>query len=113
MPWLLAYDIADHKRLLSVHRRMKRHAMPLEYSVFWLEGSDHDRHACLGDVLPLLNRDEDDLRFYAMPSRGLRMRMGVAALPEGIVWTALPGGRWREGLAGLSADESWVEAASA
>lgn len=107
MPWLLAYDIADPRRLQRVHRRMQHHAMPLEYSVFWLEGSDKDRSECLADVLPLLRRDADDLRAYAMPRRGFRLRLGVSALPQGIVWTALPGGWWCDSLdAALSNGDS-------
>lgn len=94
MAWLLCYDIADPKRLQRIHRCMQQHAMPLEYSVFWLEGSESARQACLAAVLPLLAADADDLRAYAMPTRGFRLRLGVPALPEGIVWTALPGGWW-------------------
>jgi hypothetical protein len=48
--------------------------------------------------LPLLNTQRDDLRMYTMPARGFRMRMGVAALPEGISWSALPGGWWTTSL---------------
>lgn len=88
--WLLAYDIAHPRRLVQVHRRMRRHATAIGYSVFWLEGTAADRLRCLNDVLPLLARDEDDLRCYAMPARGLRLRLGRAALPEGIIWSGLP-----------------------
>lgn len=88
--WLLAYDIANRRRLLRVHRGMRRHAMAIGYSVFWLEGTPTDRLRCLQEVLPLLDRAEDDLRSWAMPARGLRVRLGRAALPEGIVWSGLP-----------------------
>lgn len=93
--WLVAYDVADPRRLGRVHRRMLRHAVAIEYSVFWLTGTPADRLRCLQDVLPLLEPDEDDLRMYAMPARGLRLRLGLSVLPQGIEWSALPAAfRW-------------------
>lgn len=99
--WLVAYDVADPRRLGRVHRRMLRHAAAIEYSVFWLAGTPADRLRCVQDVLPLLHRDEDDLRLYAVPARGLRLRLGLAVLPQGIEWSALPAAlRWDVGDAG-------------
>jgi CRISPR-associated protein Cas2 len=99
--WLMAYDIADPKRLLRVHRAMRAHATPIEYSVFWLDGTPADRLRCLKEVLPKLDADQDDLRAYAMPSRGLRLRLGCPVLPDGIDWSALPPAfRWDEDLDG-------------
>src|SRR2546425_11381608 len=37
--WLIAYDIADPRRLARVHRYLKRHAIPVQYSVFVLHGN--------------------------------------------------------------------------
>ncbi len=88
--WLVAYDIANPRRLGRVHRCMLRHAAAIEYSVFWLTGTPHARLRCLEAVLPLLDMKEDDLRIYAMPSRGLRIRLGPAVFPGGIEWSALP-----------------------
>lgn len=88
--WLVAYDIAHPRRLSRVHRRMLCHAVPIEYSVFWLAGTPADRLRCLLDVLPLLDAAEDDLRVYALSSRGWRLRLGKTVLPEGITWSALP-----------------------
>lgn len=88
--WLLAYDVTERRRLARLHRQMKRHAAAIEYSVFWLTGTPCDRLRCLQEVLPLIEPDSDDLRMYAMPARGLRLRLGRAVLPEGIGWSALP-----------------------
>ena len=93
--WLVAYDVCDRRRLIRVHRRMCEHAVAIEYSVFWLTGSPADRLRCVQQVLPLLDPSQDDLRMYAVPARGFRQRIGAAALPEGIVWSALPpASRW-------------------
>jgi CRISPR-associated protein Cas2 len=69
---------------------MLRHAAPIEYSVFWLNGNPADRLRCLDDVLPLLDPDQDDLRMYSVPARGLKLRLGRAVFPRGIEWSALP-----------------------
>lgn len=93
--WLVAYDVCDPRRRVQVHRRLRRHATAIEYSVFWLTGTPTDRLRCLQDVLPLLRPNEDDLRMYAVPARGLRLRLGLAVLPQGIEWSALPAAfRW-------------------
>jgi CRISPR-associated protein Cas2 len=88
--WLVAYDICDRRRLQRVHKRMRRHATAIEYSVFWLTGTQGERLKCLQEVVPLMDLAGDDLRMYALPSRGLQLRLGQAVLPGGIVWSGLP-----------------------
>jgi len=88
--WLVAYDICDRRRLQHVHKRMRKHAAAIEYSVFWLAGTQGERLRCLQDVVPLLDLAGDDLRMYALPSRGLQLRLGRSVLPGGVVWSGLP-----------------------
>ena len=40
--WIVCYDITDARRGLAVHRCMKRHGLPLQYSVFLVEASPVD-----------------------------------------------------------------------
>jgi CRISPR-associated endonuclease Cas2 len=88
--FVIGYDISEPKRLQKVYRVMLRHATPIGFSVFVLEGSAHAARQCMKDVSRLIKPDEDDLRCYPLPKRGARFRMGRAALPEGIIWTGLP-----------------------
>jgi CRISPR-associated protein Cas2 len=88
--WLLAYDIANPRRLGRVLRCMKRHATPVQYSVFWLEGSPADSLRCVQAVRRLMDPREDDLRVYPLPAHARCLRLGRAVLPEGIQWSALP-----------------------
>lgn len=97
--WILAYDIADPRRLVRVHRRMSQFATPLEYSVFWLEGTENDYMRCVLAIVPLLALDADDLRAYPVPARGLRVRVGVRVLPAGITWTGMPARGWSDSIA--------------
>lgn len=90
--FVIGYDIASPRRLGRVHREMLKHACPLEYSVFLLVGTERAKDACLAGMARLMDKDEDDVRCYPLPSRGLQARIGRATLPEGIQWTGLPAG---------------------
>ncbi|TDQ44379.1 CRISPR-associated endonuclease Cas2 [Tepidicella xavieri] len=90
--WVAAYDVAEPRRLARVHRMMCRHAVPIEYSVFWLTGTPTARLRCLQEVLTALDNSRDDLRLYAIAARGFRVRLGVPVLPQGIEWSGVPAG---------------------
>jgi CRISPR-associated protein Cas2 len=90
LAFVIGYDISDPRRLLRIHRRMCRHATPLEYSIFLLIGSEADKDCCLEEIGELIDPRADDVRCYALPLRGFQGRIGRASLPAGIVWTGLP-----------------------
>ncbi|MCF0254390.1 MAG: CRISPR-associated endonuclease Cas2 [Duodenibacillus sp.] len=92
--YVIGYDIADPKRLIRVHRAMVQHGCPIEYSIFVFDGTKEALDKCLEAVLKLIDPRVDDVRCYAVPARGDRMRIGAPALPEGIIWTGLPAA-WR------------------
>jgi CRISPR-associated protein Cas2 len=82
--WLIAYDIASPRRLQRVHRKLREHAVPVQYSVFVARCSA----AKLGDIRTLLARlidkREDDVRFYPIPEPAQLFVFGRKALPEGL-----------------------------
>jgi CRISPR-associated protein Cas2 len=88
--WVIGYDISCPKRLQKVHRTLKQYATPIEYSLFWLEGSLKFKNNCLDELMQLIHPKQDDLRCYTMPKQGVKLRLGKANLPTGIVWTGLP-----------------------
>lgn len=90
--FVIGYDISCPRRLGRIHRAMLRHACPLEYSVFLLVGTERARDACLAEMQQLMDAEEDDVRCYPLPERGLQARIGRATLPAGIQWTGLPAG---------------------
>ena len=53
-------------------------------------GSERARSYCLDEIRGLIDAAADDVRFYPLPARGLQGRVGLASLPDGIVWTGLP-----------------------
>jgi CRISPR-associated protein Cas2 len=90
--FVIGYDISNPRRLQKVYRAMIKHATPIEYSVFVLDGTMHAAVRCMQEISRLIDPKEDDLRCYPLPRRGLQLRLGKPALPEGIVWTGLPSG---------------------
>lgn len=93
--YLIAYDITDPKRLARMHRYLRKIAVPIQYSVFYLIADERHLDALLADAASLIDPKSDDLRCYPLPARGLRFRIGRATLPAGIQWSGLPA-RWLE-----------------
>ena len=65
--YLLSYDIREPRRLRRVHYQLKQRGLPIQYSVFLLQG-----HAAANDILTLLATivaEEDDLRLYRIRGR--------------------------------------------
>ena len=88
--WVIGYDITSPKRLQKVYRTLLKYATPIEYSIFILSGTERERQKCMQELAALIDNDEDDLRCYPLPERGLQQRIGKATLPVGIHWSGLP-----------------------
>lgn len=87
---LICYDIADPKRLGRLFRFLKKHATPLQYSVFLFTGSDRQLDRLMMQAALLIDAKADDLRAYPLPRLGFKARLGRALLPEGIQLSNLP-----------------------
>lgn len=88
--YIIAYDISDSKRLQKIHRKLIKTAFPIAYSVFFFEGSQRELDQCLSKIKQIINPTQDDVRCYPLPQRGLKIRIGKATLPVGIICTSLP-----------------------
>jgi CRISPR-associated endonuclease Cas2 len=88
--YLIAYDITCPKRLNRLHRYLMKIAMPIQYSGFFLTTDERNLESLMQGAQALIDPKTDDLRCYPLPARGLRQRLGRAALPAGILWTGLP-----------------------
>lgn len=84
--YLICYDICQPRRLARLHRYLRRHALPLQYSVFLFVGEERALKKYLIEMKKLINEKEDDLRCYPLPRRGSRDHLGLPAMPEGIFW---------------------------
>lgn len=88
--FVIAYDIRSPKRLQRVHRFLKGLALPIQYSVFFFNGSEAELHCCMTDLASMINPKEDDIRCYPLPTSGLQICLGKASLPEDIYYSGQP-----------------------
>ena len=83
-PYLLAYDIADPKRLTRVHRTVRSSGMALQYSVFLVVGSTRDLDRLLADLDAIIQPARDDIRVYPLPMQFDAEQYGRQWLPGGV-----------------------------
>jgi len=62
--YLVAYDIACPKRLVKVHRIMKKTGLAVQRSVFLVAGTKTDIKGLLNQLTKKIKLNEDDLRAY-------------------------------------------------
>ncbi len=85
--YLIAYDIADPKRLVRVHRFLVKHAMALQYSVFAGVFTPFQVTAAAAGVRERIDAREDDVRIYPLPRRCYALTLGEQWTPDGVFLT--------------------------
>lgn len=85
--YLIAYDIADPKRLVRVHRFLVKQAMALQYSVFAGVFTPFQVTAAAAGVRERIDEREDDVRIYPLPRRCYALTLGEQWTPEGVFLT--------------------------
>lgn len=85
--WLIAYDIADRRRLQRTHKLLSGRALALQKSVFLFRGGQEQAEQLREELAAQLNPREDDLRLYPLPANGRIIALGRTALPEDIFLT--------------------------
>jgi CRISPR-associated protein Cas2 len=81
---ILSYDIADPKRLIRVHRTLRRWGIPLQYSVFLIRVNKPALQRLKDELDDLIERRRDDIRIYPLPTRLDLTHYGRQLLPTGI-----------------------------
>lgn len=82
--YLICYDIADPKRLGKIHRFITKHAVFIQFSVYYLEGGKKELAKLLDDVNLLIDKNCDDVRAYTVRPFDNAVQIGTPWLPEGI-----------------------------
>ncbi|MBK1672311.1 MULTISPECIES: CRISPR-associated endonuclease Cas2 [Ectothiorhodospira] len=82
--WLICYDIADRGRLGRLHRFLKKHAQPVQYSVFHFEGSSAQLGRLMQDIKTYIKPKEDDVRAYPIPEKVQLYTLGRGVLPDNL-----------------------------
>lgn len=82
---LLAYDIADPKRLVRVHRALIRVGIPLQYSVFLVPSTLEMLDTLLAELRGIISAADDDVRVYTLPTHIQVDRLGRQRLGESVM----------------------------
>jgi CRISPR-associated protein Cas2 len=82
--WLIAYDIADRRRLQHVHRFLSSRAVPVQYSVFATRSTPMKTGAIRAELAAIVDPRKDDVRFYPVPEPADLAVLGKNKLPEGL-----------------------------
>jgi CRISPR-associated protein Cas2 len=83
--YLICYDIANPKRLGRVHRRTVKHALFVQYSIYYLEGDRLNLQALLDDLRDVIDEKEDDVRAYTVSPISDAIQIGRSWLPEELI----------------------------
>ena len=86
--WLIAYDIANPRRLQRVHTYLKRHAVPLQYSVFVTRLNERALSKVLAELKDRIDDGTDDVRAYRLPQRCKPITLGRQILPLDVILAA-------------------------
>ncbi len=84
-PYLVAYDIADPKRLCRVHKILTRYAVPVQYSVFIGTFTPTNLEALKKELVQAMENDEDDIRMYPISRNADPITIGRHFLPEDVL----------------------------
>lgn len=83
--WTVTYDITDADRGVSVHRFLRRHGVPLQYSVFLVEASNARMKQLMAELKTLIAAHSDDVRAYRWPQDAECHQLGTPLLPDGVL----------------------------
>jgi len=76
--FIIAYDIADVKRLKKIGKLIEKKAMRIQYSVYILyDATQEEITKLLDEVCKLYDEKYDDIRVYKVKNRGLHFRAAV------------------------------------
>ncbi len=83
--YLIAYDIANPRRLSRVHRTLKKQGLPVQYSVFTVVMKRKALLRLLESINQLIHRVEDDIRCYRLPENTDIKTLGRQYFPEDVM----------------------------
>jgi CRISPR-associated protein Cas2 len=83
--YLVAYDIANPKRLVRVHSVLKKQGLPLQYSVFTVVIKRKALLRLLSVLAALIHPGQDDIRCYRLPSTTDMQTLGKQLFPEDVL----------------------------
>jgi CRISPR-associated protein Cas2 len=83
--FLIAYDIANPRRLARVNRYVKSVATPAQKSLYVAHTTANEVRAIRDVLAGLIDHHKDDVRIYPLPHRTRIWYYGKKPLPEGLL----------------------------
>ena len=83
--YLIAYDIANPKRLSRVHRTLKKQGLPVQYSVFTVVIKRKALLRLMDVIDQLILSAEDDVRCYRLPEQSDIKTLGRQFFPKNVM----------------------------
>ena len=83
--YLIAYDIANPRRLSRVHKTLKKQGLPVQYSVFTVVMKRKALLRLLENLIALIKTAEDDIRCYRLPESTDIKTLGRQFFPEDVM----------------------------
>ena len=83
--YLIAYDIRNPKRLIRVHRFLRREGMPVQYSVFTAQLTQRKLDRVRDGLQSIIDERADDVRIYPLPSRLDASLLGRQMFPDDVM----------------------------
>ncbi len=83
--YLIAYDIANPKRLSRVHRTLKKQGLPVQYSVFTVVIKRKALLRLMDAISQLIHPTEDDVRCYRLPENSDVKTLGRQFFPVDVM----------------------------
>ncbi|OQW66520.1 MAG: CRISPR-associated endonuclease Cas2 [Proteobacteria bacterium ST_bin11] len=83
--YLIAYDIANPRRLGKVHRILKKQGLPVQYSVFTAVLKRPSLLRLLERIEQQIGAVEDDVRCYRLPAQTDTVSLGKQLFPDDVM----------------------------
>ena len=76
--FIIAYDIADVKRLRKIAKRIEKEAMRIQYSIYILyDATQQEVTTLLESVCQIYDEKYDDIRVYKVKDRGIHLEAAI------------------------------------
>ena len=79
--WLVCYDISNRKNWARVFKLLKKHGVPLQYSVFMLTTHAAAIGSLAAQLTSMINLKTDDIRIYRLAENAWTYTAGSAIIP--------------------------------
>lgn len=76
---IISYDIGEPRRLVKIHRYLKKRALPVQYSVFLIRCTPAMLKVIMNELEAMIAPAEDDIRSYTLPRKPEIITLGRQA----------------------------------